>query len=85
VNPIDQVLFIGQAELERLYAEVERLGFLNAEERKTIEELSALLLRAADALDEDQPLIGEPVPTREVNRVLQEREALIAELRKAAQ
>ena len=50
-----------------------------------IHRLKLLCAQAADALEEDQPLIGEPVPTREVNRVLQEREALIAELRKAAE
>jgi len=31
--------------------EIDRLKFLNAEERKTIEELSGLCLRAADALE----------------------------------
>jgi len=47
----DQVLFIGQTELATLQAEVEHLRLLNAEERKTIDELASLLLRAADVLE----------------------------------
>jgi len=53
-----------------LLAEIERLKFLNAEERKTIEELSGLCLRAADAL---------------AGCTWQERDDLIRELRKAAE
>jgi len=57
--------------------ENERLKWLNAEERKTIDELSALLLRAAAALDWGHC----PTGPREGCEVC----ALIAELRKAAE
>jgi len=58
-----------------LKVEIERLKFLNTEERKTIDELSGLCLRAADALETflEPGEHWEPTFAR-----------LIAELRKAA-
>lgn len=47
----DQVLFIGTAELVTLHTEIEHLRFLNAEERETVAQLSALLVRAALQLE----------------------------------
>jgi len=61
--------------------EIEQLKFLNAEECKTIEELSRLCLRAADALESWMNSFaksGESNWTTENIR-------LIAELRKAAE
>jgi len=64
-------------EVEALKAEIARLKFLNREEQQTIEELSRLLLKAAEALDWGHC----PTGPREGCPVC----ALIAQLRHAAQ
>jgi hypothetical protein len=56
-------------EYDSMLKEIERLKFLNAEERETIDELSRLCLCAADALEVHWP----------------RRDDLIAELRKAVE
>jgi len=59
-----------------LETEVKRLKFLNTEEQATIEELSQLCLRGADALEN---LLSEH------ERFEPSMEALISQLRKAAE
>jgi hypothetical protein len=63
-----------------LKAEIERLKFLNQEERKTIDHLAKLCICAADILEEE---FGSPTePSYGVKGPVHE---LIAELRKAAE
>lgn len=67
------------AEVQALKAEIARLEFLNAEERKTIEELSQLCLRAADALDFWMYDVAASLADYEQKAI--DHKALVAELR----
>lgn len=87
-DPIEELRLENERLASKLTA-LEKLNLMSDDEvvldlKTEIERLKDLCVRAAEALEEDQPLVHEPVPSLH-DPIVREREALIRELREAVE